>query len=161
MTQTPSVRFATRPDVPGINTSEYDRWTKESSISFDGGSLTAAYGNLIQTLNISGLSFNCNPPTKNVSVPPATVTRTIGGATSQRAGYSYTKKQFNKMNSSLSAGGQPITVVTGVGEYTARLTGSLEAFATFLCDNTSVIYDSVYFFSERGASYGPFNPTSV
>ena len=159
MTQTPTPRFATRPNVPNINTSEYDRWTKESSVSYNGGTLTAAYGNLIQTFNVAGIGFNCNPSTKNVSVPPATVTRTIGGATSQRAGYTYTKKQFNKKNSSLSAGGQAIRIVTGVGEYTARLTGSLEDLATFFCDNTGLIYDSVYFFSERGAQYGPFNPT--
>ena len=130
-------------------------------MSFNGGTLTAAYGNLIQTFWLSGIGFNCNPPTKNVSVPPTTVTRTIGGTTSQRAGYAYTKKQFNKKNSSLAAGGEQILIVTGVGEYTARLTGSLEDFATFMCDNTGLIYDSIYFYSERGAQYGPFNPTLV
>lgn len=159
MTQTPAPRYVTRPDAPSINTPEYDRWTKESAVSFKGGSLSATYGNLIQTLNVAGIGFNCNPPTKNVSVPAATVTYTIGGPSATRKSFSYSKKQFNKKNSSMSAGGQPVRIVTGVGEYTGRLTGNLEDFAAFLCENSAFIYDSVYFFSERGAQYGPFNPT--
>ena len=161
MTATPAPRFVTRPTPPAINTPEYDRWTKESSLSFPGGTITAAYGNLIQTLSIDTIGFNCNPTTVNVSVPPATVTRTIGGATSQRAGYSYVKKQFNKKNSSSAAAGYPIRIRTAVGDYTARLTGSMEAFATYLCNNGPAIYDSIYVYSPRGAEYGPFNPTSV
>lgn len=130
-------------------------------MNFDGGTLTAAYGNLIQTLNVEGLTNFCNPSTINVSVPSATVVRTIGGASSQRAAYAYTKKQYNKRNSSLAAAGQPIRVVTTVGEYTARLTGSIESFADYLCDNQNLIYDTVSFFSGRGAQYGPFNASSV
>ena len=80
MTQTPTPRFVTRPTPPAINTPEYDRWTKESSLAFPGGTITSSYGNLIQTLAIDTIGFNCNPTTKNVSVPQATVERTIGGA---------------------------------------------------------------------------------
>ena len=89
------------------------------------------------------------------------MTRTIGGAITHRAGYQYTKKQFNKKNSSLAAAGYHVRIVTEVGEYTARLTGSMEALATFLCNNGAAIYDSIYVYSPRGAQYGPFNPTSV
>ena len=158
MTATPSPMFVTRPTPPAINTPEYERWTKESAVSYAGGTLTAAYGNLVQTLSLSSIGFDCNLPTKSVSVPPATVTRTIGGASTQRAGYQYTKKQFNKKNSSLAAAGYPVRIVTEVGEYTARLTGSMEALATFLCNNGAAIYDSVYVYSPRGADYGTFNP---
>jgi len=152
--------FVTRPTPPAINTPEYERWTKESAVSFDGGTLTSSYGNLIQTLALGSIGFNCNPSTKSVSVPAATVTRTIGGASTQRASYQYTKKQFNKKNSSLAAAGYPVRIVTSVGEYTARLTGSMEALATFLCANRAAIYDSIYVYSPRGAEYGPFTPTS-
>jgi hypothetical protein len=153
--------FVQRPTPPAINTPEYERWAKESAVSFAGGTLTAAYGNLIQTLALGSIGFDCNPPTKSVSVPQATVTRTIGGQSTQRKAYQYTKKQFNKKNSSLAAAGEPVVIRTSVGEYTARLTGSMEALATFLCNNGAAIYDSVYVYSPAGAEYGPFNPTSV
>ena len=160
MTATPTPMFVQRPQPPAINTPEYERWTKESAVSFAGGTLSAAYGNLIQTFALGSIGFDCNLPTKSVSVPAATVTRTIGGASTQRASYQYTKKQFNKKNSSLAAAGYPVRIVTEVGEYTARLTGSMEALATFLCNNGAAIYDSIYVYSPRGAEYGPFNPTS-
>jgi hypothetical protein len=160
MTATPTPMFVQRPDPPAINTDEYTRWSKERSIAFNGGTLTAAYGNLIQTFSLDTIGFSCNPPTKNVTVRETTVTRVIGGASSPRTAYQYTKKQFNKKNSSLSAAGYPVRVVTSVGEYTARLTGSMEALATFMCDNGAALYDSVYIYSPRGAEYGPFTPTS-
>jgi hypothetical protein len=152
--------FAQRPNPPAINTPEFDQWTKERAISFAGGTLTAAYGNLIQTFSLDAIPSNCNPPTKSVSVPPATVTRVIGGGSTQRAGYQYTKKQFNKKNSSAGAAGYPIRIVTSVGEYSARLTGSMDAFATFLCNNGAALYDSIRVYSPRGADYGTFTPTS-
>ena len=156
MTQTPTVRAGTPPTPPAINTPEYERWTKESALSFPGGTVTATYGNLIQTLDVNMIGFSCNVSTKNVTVGPSTVTRTIGGASTQRAGYSYVKKQSNKKNSSLAAAGYPIRIRTEIGEYTARLTGSMEDFATFLCSNTAAIYDAIYVYSPRGAEYGPF-----
>jgi len=159
MTQTPTVRAGTPPAVPAINTPEYERWTKESSLAFPGGTLTAAYGNLIQTLDVNMIGFSCNVSTKNVSVKETTVTRTIGGASSVRKAYNYTKKQFNKKNSSLAAAGYQVRIRTGIGEYTARLTGSMEDLATYLCSNAAAIYDSVYVYSPRGAEYGPFTST--
>jgi len=160
MTATPTPMFVTRPNPPAINTDEYTRWSKERAISFDGGTLTATYGNLIQTFSLDEIGFSCNPPTKSVTVPATTVTRVIGGASTQRASYQYTKKQFNKKNSSLAAAGQPVRIITAVGEYTARLTGSMEALATFMCANGAALYDAVYIYSPRGAEYGPFTPTS-
>lgn len=123
--------------------------------------MTASYGNLIQTLAVNTIGFNCNPSTKNVSVPQATVVRTIGGASSTRKAYQYTKKRFNKKNSSLAAAGYPVVIRTQVGDYTARLTGSMEALAAYLCDKSAALYDSVYVYSPRGAEYGPFNPSVV
>jgi len=160
MTATPTPMFAQRPNPPAINTTEYERWSKEQAIAFNGGTLTSAYGNLIQTFSLDAIGFSCTAPTTSVSVPATTVTRTIGGASTQRASYQYTKKQFNKKNSSLGAAGHPVRIVTSVGEYTARLTGSMEAFATFLCDNPAALYDSIYVYSPRGAEYGPFTAKS-
>lgn len=157
MTQTPTPRFVPRPDPPAAGTWEYKRWAKEASLSYAGGSITSAYGNLAQTFNEVNLQAVCSPTEKQVSVTSATVTNTIGGATSQRAGYTYTKKQYNKTNSSQAAAGEPIRIVTDIGEYEARLTGSMQALATWLCDNGSALFGTIYVYSPRGAAYGPYN----
>ena len=160
MTQTPAPMFVTRPTPPAVGTPEYQRWSKETALAFPGGTLTASYGNLIQTVNLDTIGFQCNPPTKQVSVTSTSVTRTIGGPSSTRAAYSYTKKQYNKKNSGTAAAGEPVRVVTSVGEYTARLTGSMSALADFLCANGAAIYDGFDVYSPRGAQYGPFTPSS-
>lgn len=160
MEDTPTLMFATRPTVPTVGTPEYERWSKESAIAFDGGTLTAAYGNLIQTLSLDSIGFSCNTPTKQVSVTSSAPVLTIGQPAGTRKAYTYTKKQFNKKNAGGAAAGEPVRIVTSVGEYTARLTGSMEALATFLCNNSAAIYDAFDVYSPRGAAYGPFTPTS-
>ena len=160
MTQTPAPRFVTRPTPPNVGTPEYSRWSKEAALAFPGGTLTAAYGNLIQTVSLDSIGFQCNPPTKQVSVTSTSVTRTIGGPSTTRSAYSFTKKQWAKKNSSLAAAGEPVRVVTSVGEYTARLTGSMSALADFLCANGSAIYDGFSVYSPAGAQYGPFTPSA-
>ena len=160
MTQTPVPRFETRPSVPSVGTPEYQRWSKETALSYPGGALTSTYGNLIQTVALSSIGFQCNPPTKQVSVTSTSVTRTIGGPSSTRSAYSFTKKQYNKKNSGNAAAGQPVRIVTSVGEYTARLTGSMAALAEFLCANKAAIYDGFSVYSPAGAEYGPFAPSN-
>lgn len=161
MEDTPTLMAATRPAVPNVGTPEYARWSKESSIAFDGGTLTAAYGNLIQTLDMDAIGFSCSAATKQVSVTSSAPVLTIGQPPISRKTYTYTKKQFNKKNAGSAAAGEPVRIVTSVGEYTARLTGSIESLATFLCTNSAAIYDAFDVYSPRGAAYGPFTPSSI
>ena len=160
MTQTPMPRFATRPDIPVVSNPQYQRWTKQASLTYEGGTLTSAYGNLIQTVALGSLNPICNPPTKAVSVKAHARTNTIGGTSTNVAAHNYTLSQYPKKNSSAGAAGEPVRVVTSVGEYEARLTGSMEALAKYLCDNGQAIYDPFWVYSPRGAQYGPFTPTS-
>lgn len=161
MTQTPSPRFATRPTPPAPNTDEYARWSKEASLPYPGGSLTAAYGNLIQTMNVAGILDACTATDLNVSVSASNPVLTIGGGSIPRKAYTYTKKQYNKRNSSLAAGGDPITVITDIGQYQARMTGSIQSFVEFICRNTGLLYGPLYFASANGALYGPYNAVPV
>ena len=156
MTQAPTPYFATRPDPPAINTPEYVIWSRDQSISFTGGTVTAAYGNLIQTFNLPGIADTCATTSKSVSVSGHTRTNTIGGASTVVAGYQYTRTQFNKKNSSLGAAGEPIIIRTDIGQYQARLTGSMTAFADWICKNTGLLYSEVTVYSPSGAAYGPF-----
>jgi hypothetical protein len=158
MTTTPEVRFAERPNPPTAGSAEYDRWTKESTLSYPGGGLTAAYGNLAQTLNMTGLSFQCKPTETTVSVNPTNVERVIGQPLSARKGYSYSLKKFSKKNASLAAAGLPVVVRTGVGDYTARLTGPMARLIDYFCDNKNLIFDELWVYSPKGAEYGPITP---
>lgn len=160
MTQTPDLRFVQRPSPPNVSDPEYKRWAQEAALTYEGGSLTSAYGNLIQTVAVSSLTPVCNPPTKSVSVKAHTRINTIGGATSNVAAHNYVKSQYPKKNSSAGAAGEPVRVVTSVGQYEARLSGSMQDLATYLCANGSAIYDPFWVYSPSGAQYGPFNPTS-
>ena len=156
MTQTPTLYFATRPDPPAINTPEYVAWSRKQSIAFTGGTLTATYGNLVQTLNISGLADVCATTSQSVSVPSHTRTNTIGGAATSVAGFQYTRQKINKKNSSLSAAGDPIVISTDIGTYQARLTGSISALHDWLCRNTGLLYSAITVYSPSGAAYGPY-----
>lgn len=159
MTQTPALMIATRPDVPAAGTPEYARWRKEMSLSYAGGNLTSAYGNLIQTINFAEIPFACgNVDTITVSVGAASPVLTIGQPPITRKAYTYTKKKYHKKNSSLAAAGEQVRVVTDVGEYTARLTGTMEALATYFCANSSYLYGDVTIYSPSGAAYS-FTPT--
>ena len=160
MTQTPTPKFFLRPTPPQAGTPEYTRWSQDASLTYDGGSVTAAYGNLVQTFAEGAIGNKCAPSTKQVNVSSTTVTNTIGGTTSQRAGYAYTRKQWNKQNSSQAAGGLPIVIKTDLGEFEARLHGSMTALNEWLCANPLALFDSVWIYSPRDAQYGPFNPIS-
>lgn len=160
MTQTPSLRFATRPTPPAAGTPEYERWSQESSFTYPGGYLTSAYGNLVQTLNLAGQATACTATDKTVTVGASVVQNKIGGATINRKAFTYTKKQYNKRNSSLAAAGERVKVVTDVGSYDARMSGSIQSLVQFLCANTGLLYGPVFIYSERGTEYGPFNPVT-
>lgn len=160
MTQTPTPRFAIRPDVPLVNSFDYRRWSKQFTLSYEGGSITSTYGNLIQTINFSGIPVACNNATKPVSVGATTVVRTIGQPGTPRKAYNYNKPQYYKKNSSLAAGGYPIRVVTDVGEYTARLSGDISALAKYICSHTGQLYGDVSVFSPSGAQYN-FTPSLI
>ena len=158
MTETPTLRFAERPNVPSPGTAEYEQWAKDATLSYPGGGLTAAYGNLAQTLNMSGLGFQCDPLQTLVSVNAAQVERVIGQPPGSRKSYTYSKEKFAKKNSSAGAAGLPVIVRTGVGDYQARLTGSMSRLINYFCDNKNLIFDEIWIFSPRGAEYGPITP---
>ena len=147
-----------RPTPPAVGTEEYDRWKRSATINFTGGYLEAAYGNLVQTFGeltsapISG--------TRSITRKAHSRTNKIGGESTNVAETTFTEKIIPRRNASGAAAGQPITVITPVGSYTARLGGSIEDFVSWVGDSIYVkVIDTMTFASERGAVYGPFvNP---
>jgi len=146
-----------RPTIPDAGSEEDMRWRKEQSISWQGGSITAAYGNLVQTWNTTGNNMIENSaleidrasysagrrnkysdPEKTVSVPASTYTR------------------YPRHNSSLASGGEPYTIRTDVGEYVARVSGDVQDFIKFVIDNRSALYGTIWIYTGSNAEYGPF-----
>lgn len=158
MTATPTPRFVGLPTPPQPNTPEYKRWAKEASLSFPGGSLTATYGNLVQTFSLAGMSAACTASPLNVSRKGHSRVNTIGGPTTSVAAASYTLKRYPSKRSGNAAAGQPIEIVTDIGSYTARLTGDIQDFVSYLCGNGSNFIGNFSFYSEHGTEFGPFGP---
>ena len=155
---TVSPYFAQRPEPPAAGTDEYARWKKESTYNFPGGYLTASYGNLIQTFSMQGTDA-CDGVSVNTTRKAHNRVNTIGGASTSVAQATFTYKKYPKRNGGAAAGGEPITITTAVGSYTARLGGDIQDLVGWLCGNgTGQLYDSIEFTSPSGAHYGPFAP---
>ena len=155
---TSEVRFVPRPTPPQAGTDEYSRWTREATMNFPGGFLTATYGNLIQTFTMTSTDA-CSGTTKNVSRKSYTRTNTIGGDAKTIGATTFSYVAYPKRNGGNAASGQAITVVTPVGSYVARLGGDIQDFVGWLCGNgTGQLYGNISFYSGRGAEYGPFAP---
>ena len=59
------------------------------------------------------------------------------------------------MQTGLAEGGEPVKVTLNDGsDWTVRVSGPLNEFATFLRDQT--IQTGIFFTSQRGTVYGPF-----
>ena len=148
--------FATRPDVPDAGTELEDRWAKESTIAFEGGYIKSAYGNLVQTWNLEGLTTTCDAIT--VDRAGYTVNRELtigmGGKQVTYAPASY--KRFPRRNGGGAAGGEAMTFVTDVGEYTARVAGDVQTLIQWVCDNKDKQFGTLEIYTNRGAFYGPF-----
>ena len=99
--------------------------------------------------------LEATPVPTNVSVKSHQRVRVIGGTATTVGAYNYTFDKYPTMQTSLAEGGQPVLVNIPPGEnWTVRVSGPLNEFATFLAGNT--IQTGVFFTSQRGSVYGPF-----
>lgn len=95
------------------------------------------------------------PVETTVSVRGHDRVRVIGGDATTVAAYNYTFDKYPTTQSGLAEGGEPVIItLTDGSNWTARVSGPLNEFATFLAGNTTV--DNVFFRSQRGTNYGPF-----
>ena len=149
-------RFAERPTPPEAGTELEDRWAKESTIAFEGGYIKSAYGNLAQTWNLEGLGSTCSAI--SVDRKGYTVERTLTiGAGSKSVTYApKTYNRYPRRNGGGASGGDAMTFVTDVGEYTARVSGDIQTLITWICDNKDKQFGTLEIYTNRGAFYGPF-----
>lgn len=153
--------FAERPNPPATDSDEDKMWRKESAITFEGGYISATYGNLIQTFNLGQSLAACS--SKDISRKAYTASRTnkIGGTSKTVNVPASTYKKFPRKNGSLAAGGVPYTFVTDIGTYVARIGGDVETTVKWICDNRNTMYGTLTIYTDRGAQYGPFAQTTI
>lgn len=133
-----------------------DNLAKKLTVNFPGGSLTATRG-LLQAMfgaNLGGLTSEGQ--TQTVSVQGYTRTRVIGGPSTSVAANTYTRTKYPTTNSGGAAGGEAIMIDLEGDKWTARLSGSHQAFAQFLLDNSGPLTQTITWSSEKGTKYGPF-----
>jgi hypothetical protein len=152
--------FAIRPTPPEIGSDEDQLWRKIRAISYEGGYISAAYGNLCQTFVMSGNDVTCESKNISTTVKGHDRFNTIGGTVKKIEQFSKNYKVFPGKTSSMAAGGEPITIVTDIGEYEARMGGDVQTLISYLCDNKGSMYGPVYVYSGRGKEYGPYGPTT-
>jgi hypothetical protein len=132
---------------------------RETTINYDGGSLTMTIGNLKSLYGEDTNVFGADGQPKTVSVKGHSRVRVIGGATTTVAPFTREYIQWPTNDRSAAAGGTAIVMSwTGSeGEWTARVAGPLWKLGTFL-QSTSL--KSVWFYAKGGKGYGPFQKIS-
>ena len=95
------------------------------------------------------------PVPTQVSVRSHQRTRVIGEPAITVQAHNYTFDKYPTTQSGLAEGGEPVMITLPGGDsWTARVSGPLNEFATFLAGNTTL--NNVFFKSQRGSNYGPF-----
>ena len=134
-----------------------DPKARKVALNFPGGSLTATRGLLeaIYGPDLTGAGGDSVPST--VSVSGHSRQRVIGGPSTSVAASSYVRNKFPTTVNGGAAGGETIALLVGGRYWSARLSGSHQAFASFL-QGASFFQDAPLFWrSEKGTQYGPFN----
>jgi hypothetical protein len=132
-----------------------DPQARDVRIPYAGGSVSMTRGLAEAIFGTDFAPLESQPVPTTVSVRGHDRVRVIGGDTTTVAAHNYTYDKYPTTQSSLAEGGEPVMItLTDGSSWTARVSGPLNEFATFLADNTTI--DNVFFKSQRGTNYGPF-----
>ena len=155
-TPTPRVPITPRPTPPSEGSEAHYLWCRDQSIAYEGGTLTTAYGNIIQVWGPG-------------EQPSATQSKDINRrqySSQRRLNYqddpttvnvpARTYKKYPRKNSSGAAAGQIFTFVTAEGDFTARVTGDIQHLIDWVTESRPQQYINFTIYSPRNAKYGPF-----
>lgn len=140
-------RFVPNQESPDL----YRNYT----ITFPGGSLRATKDVLASMFEDDNLPDTCSPETVEVSrkqsnwtsYPFSDEVRIVAATT-------YTLKKYGSGGSSRAASGEPIKILINDDFWTARLSGSHQAFMDYLCQNRASLVDGfTYWKSQKGKEY--------
>lgn len=153
-------RFAVRPEPPEVDSDEYKQWTKNLTITYEGGYIEATYGNLAQTLAVGPLAGTCQDSPVSVIRRPHPRVNRIGMGSVQIAEARFTYNKYPKRNSGNAAGGAAYTIHTDIGSYTARIGGDVQTFMAWACARAGQFYSATSIQTGSGAWYGPITSAS-
>jgi hypothetical protein len=133
-----------------------DPKARRMTLTFEGGSLTASKG-LLEA--VFGPELVRAPAGAAVLVQRDATERSDypGGPKTAVKGSNFTLKRYGSPNASGSSGGEPILLYVGGSPFTARLSGSHQAFCEYLKNSTWASGNDAYWRSQHGTSYGPFH----
>ena len=132
---------------------------RETTINYDGGSLTMTVGNLKSLYGEDTNVFGADGQPATVSVIGHDRVRVIGSPATRIEPYVREYIQWPTNDRSPAAGGTPIMMswTDSEGEWGARVSGPLWKLGVFL-QSTSL--KSVWFHAKGGKGYGPFQKIS-
>ena len=132
-----------------------DMDARQITLNYEGGSLTMSVGNAKSIFGDTFSGLDPGPEQQSVSVKSHSRVRVIGQPAKTVAGYTYEYQQWPTSTSSNAAAGTVILMdwQDSNGSFTARVSGSMAAAASFFQGNAVQI---VQFRTQRGTKYGPF-----
>ncbi len=133
-----------------------DTQARQVALNFPGGSLTATKGLLEAVFGPDLTGAGESVTTSTVSVSGHSRVRVIGGPATSVGSYNYARKKYPSSVAGGAAGGEAIALLVNGSYWTARLTGSHQAFADFLTGASFFLSGALFWRSERGTQYGPF-----
>ena len=150
MTATP-LFVGTVPDNP----------TREATVNFTDGSLTASRGLIAAIFKDATFVSSCAAVEIERTRKQYTRTEYIGATPRVVQQSSWTQTKYPSQTKSVAKGGEAIQVKVNGEYWTARLSGTHQAFMEFLCDGPDSPTRPISLRSERGTSYGPIAPTTT
>jgi hypothetical protein len=132
-----------------------DSKARRITITYDGGSLTASRG-LLESIFGPALVASAGSQPLLVLRESHTRSEYPGGPRTAVSGSTFTLKRYGKPNSGGPSGGEPILLYVGGAPFTARLSGSHQAFCDYLKNSTWQSGNDAFWRSQHGTPYGPF-----
>ena len=149
MTTAPMLQWAV-PDQP----------TREATLNYTGGSLTASRGVVARMFKDPKFVSACATVTTERERASHTRTPYVGGPITIVNRSTWTETKYPSQTKSIAAGGEPIQVKLGGEWWTARLSGNHTAFMDFLCESADGLTEAISWRSARGTLYGPIAPSN-
>lgn len=131
---------------------------KEITLRYEGGSVSMSRGNAKSIFGEDFAGLNPGPQEVTVSVIGHSRVKTIGGASTNVAPYTYTFQSWPRSVASNARAGTVIYMEWegSGGDFTGRVTGSMAKACSYFNDNTK---KTLGFRTQRGTEYGPFAGT--
>ena len=161
MESAPRFVLPPRPTPPDAGSREHERWCRDLTLKYEGGTITSAYGNFVQLWASGELPSATNGKDINRKAYKAKRTNKIGGDEKEVSVPAKTYKKYPSQRASQAAGGEVITFDTRDGIFTARMTGDIQHLIKQIASDLTQQYMEFTLYSARGADYGPFVPLTI